>query len=143
MMRARIPGVLAFLSVLVPAAALADGTCKVVLIRASHGAGGIEARLQKIRPLAQPPLSLFREMRLLDEKEMAVAGGNASTVRLSNGWTLRLRETGRSPEGTRYEAVVQRPGGPDRIVFTAARGAPFFTVIQRGQEAFILGFTFQ
>ncbi len=142
-MRARILAVLAFLSVLVPAAAFADGTCKVVLIRASHGTGGIEARLQKIRPLAQPPLSLFREMRLLDEKEMSLSGGNASTVRLSNGWSLRLREAGRSPEGTSYAAEVHRPGSTDRIRFTAAPGAPFFTVIQRGQEAFILGFTCQ
>jgi hypothetical protein len=124
-----------------PRAARADGTCEVLLIRASHGAGGIEPRLREIRQLSQPPLSLFREMRLLDKKELSLSSGAAARATLSNGWTLRLRQAGVSPGGTSYEAVVERPGGPDRIRFTAASGAPFFTVIQRGQEAFILGFT--
>jgi len=142
-MRARIIGTLAIFAVLaaVPAAAHADGSCEVLLIRASHGAGGIEAQLRSIRQLSQPPLSLFREMRLLDKKELSLSGGTAARATLSNGWTLTLRSAGVSPNGTSYEAVVQRPGGPDRIRFTAAAGAPFFTVIQRGQEAFILGFT--
>jgi hypothetical protein len=142
-MRHRTVGTLALLVALAaaPLAARADSSCEVLLIRASHGAGGIDLRLREIRQLSQPPLSLFREMRLLEKKELTLSVGAEARATLSNGWTLRLRDAGVSPEGTRYEAVVQRPGGPDRIRFTAAAGAPFFTVIQRGQEAFILGFT--
>lgn len=142
-MRARILGTTLLLAALAaaPTVARADGSCEVLLIRASHGAGGIDTRLREIRQLSQAPLSLFREMRLVDKKALALSGMTEARAELSNGWTIRLRKAGVSPEGTRYEAVVQRPGGPDRIRFTAAAGAPFFTVIQRGQDAFILGFT--
>lgn len=126
--------------VAVPLSAFAEKACEVLLIRASHGSGGIEPRLRSIPQLGQAPLSMWQEMRLVEKKNLSLTS-EAARASFSNGWTLRLRDAGPSPEGNRYEAVVTRPGGPDRIRFTAAAGAPFFTVIQRGREAFILGFT--
>ena len=72
-----------------PAAALAQddaAQCTVTEIRASNEKGGVDPKLERMKPkLSKPPFASYDTFKLLGEQAVDAQRGKASSVKLVNG----------------------------------------------------------
>jgi hypothetical protein len=95
-----------------PAAAAATYNAEVLVLHATNGDKGIDARIGDMPELKRPPFSSFKSYELLQKVRHPLEKERPRTLDLPNGRVLQTKLLDVLPEDSvRFTASINQPGG--------------------------------
>ena len=95
-----------------PAAPAAEFNAELLVLHATNGDKGIDARIGDMPELKKPPFSSFKSYELLQKVKLPLKKDDPKTFDLPNGRVLQTKLVDVLPEDTvRLSASINQPGG--------------------------------
>lgn len=83
-----------------------DITCEARVIHATHGGGGVDPKIQRVRPyLGEPPFSSWNQFTLLTSKDFKIGKGGSDSLDLPQGRRAKIT----------YVTPLHPPKGKERL----------------------------